>query len=134
MNLKLENIIHDYQNIIKEDGEVSREELKEMIMLDEEIDSYYKSPAQIVHLINEIMKPRKSKCVYSDKEEKEQRMELYNKGLNDVEIAKIQNRSIACVSLWRNRKGLPSQLEIESKKKWEERIPLYYQGYFQQKR
>ena len=129
MNYKIDKIIYDYQNIIRDDGEVSRNELKKMLMMDDEILSIYKTSSKINSLINMILKPRERKSTHPDKAEIDERLRLSNDGMTDSDIAKIQSRCVASITRWRHERNLQSNMKKINKNKMNERIKLYYQGY-----
>jgi hypothetical protein len=106
MNDRLKVIIKDYASIINSDGNVDDEELKQWVLLDEEIEN--KSDQNIKKIISEIRKHTK----YLDRKEMtdNRRMVLYDQGLTDNEIAKIQGVTPMAIYFWRKNKKLKSNL------------------------
>ena len=104
MNDRLQVIIKDYASILNSDGNVDDEELKQWVLLDEEIEN--KSDQNIRKIISEIRKHTK----YLDrrKEMTDRRMVLYDQGLTDNEIAKIQGVTPMAIYFWRKNKKLKS--------------------------
>jgi hypothetical protein len=103
MNDRLQVIIKDYASILNSDGNVDDEELKQWVLLDEEIEN--KSDLNIKKIISEIRKHTK----YLDRKEMtDRRMALYDQGLTDNEIAKIQGVTPMAIYFWRKNKKLKS--------------------------
>lgn len=103
MNDRLQVIIKDYASILNSDGNVDDEELKQWVLLDEEIEN--KSDLNIKKIISEIRKHTK----YLDRKEMtDRRMVLYNQGLTDNEIAKIQGVTPMAIYFWRKNRKLKS--------------------------
>jgi hypothetical protein len=107
MNDRLKVIIKDYASIINSDGNVDDEELKQWVLLDEEIEN--KSDQNIKKIISEIRKHTK----YLDRKEMtdNRRMVLYDQGLTDNEIAKIQGVTPMAIYFWRKNKKLKSNMK-----------------------
>lgn len=100
---RVQAIIKDYASIISTDGNVNDNELKEWLLLDDEIEN--KSTKNIEKLINEI----KKSAGYLDRMElSSQRMSLYKQGLTDNEIADIQEVTPMAIYYWRKIRGLKS--------------------------
>ena len=103
MNDRLQVIIKDYASILNSDGNVDDEELKQWVLLDEEIEN--KSDQNIKKIISEIRKHTK----YLDRKEMtNRRMVLYDQGLTDNEIAAIQGVTPMAIYYWRKNKKLKS--------------------------
>ncbi|NYB73396.1 hypothetical protein HZF24_04500 [Sedimentibacter hydroxybenzoicus DSM 7310] len=134
-NAKFRDIINQYRNIIAEDGEVEENELKEWLELDEDLPEEHKTPEGMNKLIKEILGPKKKpeRKPYKKlgKEEAAERMALYNQGLTDREIAKIQGVKCSIICSWRNNNNLKFNEKINSEMiaLYSQRMILYNQGF-----
>lgn len=114
MNLgtRLQNIVGEYRNILVTDGIVTKEELIKMLKLDEEIDSevdYSYLADKILDNIEEVKEIVRKPYNNKDRSKKnKQRMELYNKGMTDNEIAAIVGVHPTSIWYWRDRNKLPA--------------------------
>ncbi len=127
MNFKLKVIIIEYRDIIAKDGEVTTEQLKKWLKLDEEVPDEYKTPKGMDDLINKILKPIKP----SRSEIMAQRMKLYNMGMTDEEIAKMQKlkSGAEAIKQWRKRFDLSPNGGTKTRSDiMIERMKLYKEG------
>ncbi len=76
-----------------------------MLKLDEEIPAKYQSDSGYKLIAKEILETAKGKL--NRIETMKQRMELYNQGLTDQEIADKQGLKIDAIKYWRGVKKLP---------------------------
>lgn len=123
--MSVKQIIESYKSILKEDGIISKEELLGILKHDNDLVD--KDIDKIADKILEV-ECKKAKEYSLTKVKKNERMELYRKGLNDVEIAEFQGVTQSTICQWRTRKKLPKniskeQIEMENKK-----MELYKQG------
>lgn len=102
---KLSSLISDYRTIITKDGIVDEDYLIEMLKLDDEIPQKYQNDSGYKLIAKEILETAKGKL--NRLETMKQRMELYNQGLTDQEIADMQGLKIHAIKYWRSVKGLP---------------------------
>jgi len=116
-------IVAQYRRIIKEDGELTKEELIEMLNADIEIqtDNYDELAEQILNY------KRKTYIRINRKLIDDERYELYRKGLTDQEIADNQKVCKNSVWAWRYKRNLPANNPYT--KIYKERFDLYYQGF-----
>lgn len=128
MNTKLSAIISQYRAILDADGIISKEELIEILKLDEEILDKYKTEQKLNLIADEILKI--GERVSGTKKAMEQRMELYKKGLTDSEIASIQGVTVTTITNWRTNRELPNngKSRLLPKEEHERRMKAYMQG------
>lgn len=124
--------VNEYAKIIKTDGNVEREELKNILKLDTFLDDKYKDEKSLDEVVDKIYSKIDDKVTKLSIEERfALRLKLYNQGMDDDEIAKIEGASSATVGQWRINKKLPKHID-HRKKNLEElhkkRLELYNKG------
>lgn len=126
----LASLISSYRLIILKDGKMTRNELIEALELDNELSPEYKTKEQISNIADEILfnKSKEEVPKKNRKEKEEERLALYNQGLNDYEIADIQRISQSTVYQWRKKNGLKKN-PAKINPKFAERMRLYELGY-----
>ena len=132
MNTKLSAIVGQYRMILLDDGMVAKEELIEMLKVDEEILEKYKTEEMLNKLADEILKIPKKYAGGSLANAKEQRLKLYNQNLSDTEIAQIQGVTVCAIASWRIKNLLPNNSNTRNLSDAENnrRMELYEQGLF----
>ncbi len=136
MKPKIRDIIGQYRQMIREDGNVEPEQLKKMLSLEKVLPAKYKNDKalnEIIRLINKPM-PEKKVVVEQKPDIKKQPsyiefMELYNEGLNDKEIAEKLNAKYHQIRYLRLRNNLISnnfKIQQDKHKRVQE---LYMLGY-----
>lgn len=131
--------VNEYANMIKNDGNIEREELKNMLKLEIFLNDKYKSEKKLNEITDKIYakvdrfyaKDNKDFVKISSKEKAKQRLELYNKGLDDDEIAEIEGCSVGYIGQWRIKNGLPKHKDNRRKSLEElhiKRMALYNKG------
>lgn len=103
MDTKLQAIVSEFRSIIAKDGEVEEEDLKNWILLDEEIDDKYKTDEGIKALLEEINKPDRS---LSKDDRLIQRLQLYKLNWTDKMIADFQGTTPMAIYHWRKLRHL----------------------------
>ena len=126
----LAGLIGQYRNILATDGIVSKEELIEMLKADKEISikNYDKLADKI---LDNIEIRRSYKVPYSNKQTNKNRMELYEQGLNDEEMAELEKVCSTTIYYWRKAKELqpnPTKLQLVQQEKDKKRLEFYNQG------
>ena len=139
MKPKIRDIIGQYRQMIREDGEVEYEQLKKMLSLEEVLPDKYKNDKalnEIIRLINKPM-PEKKVVVEQKSDIKKQPsyiefMELYNEGLNDKEIAEKLDVKYHYIRNLRLRNNLISnnfKIQQDNYKRVQELYMLGYSDY-----
>lgn len=136
MSSRLKQLLIEYKYILIKDGMVSSDELMEMLRLDEEMclicnNDENKLDRVCKIILKQAEEGQAKKYVnleqnYID-EVKKERMILYEKGLSDVEIAKIQGVHLTTIYAWRGVNGLDPN-PTKTDKINSERLMYYHQG------
>ncbi len=136
MKPKIKDIIGQYRQMIREDGEVEYEQLKEMLLLEEVLPDKYKNDEalnEIIRLINEPITERKI-VIEKEPDIKKQPsyidfIKLYNEGLNDKEIAEKLDAKYHQIRHLRLRSNLISNSFKIQQEKYKRVQELYILGY-----
>ncbi len=128
--LGIRGVVNELNQIIMCDGEVEKEDLIFMIRADSEIPDRYKNGKNLEVLVDNLINPTKysAKTPRSLKEKHKERFELYNRGLNDVEIADKQKTTVATITNWRIKHKLPSNSKTQYKEVHKKRLELHKKG------
>lgn len=121
----IEHLITSYGILLIQDGVISKEEIIGMLKLEPYIDEY-KTEEKLSIIAERILKETKIKQDSMTKKRLKERMNLYNQGLSDVEIAEIQKVNPTAIWHWREKRELIANKSYEDVKK--ERLKLYKLG------
>lgn len=124
----LTNLISCYRGMIARDGKMTKKEIKEALLLDDELSPEYKHEEKLNEIAEKILFTKQVEYKKrSNKEMNESRMILYKQGYNDYEIANIEGVFQSAIYLWRKRNNLKPNYRINpNHEKWKK---LYNKGY-----
>jgi phosphomannomutase len=119
--------------MIAADGELTKDELVSILKLDEVLPDNKKADEKLNKLADKILEKKYGNAKKWQREySHESRLKLYNQGLSDGDIAKIEGSQDSSVRYWREKNNLeanPSTRTIEIEKKNKIRMDLYNQGF-----
>jgi len=134
--MSLQNFINDYRRMIAADGELTKDELIDILKLDEVLPDNKKTDEKLNKLADKILEKkyiRKENATgFKKRDLYEKRMKLYKKGLCDEDIAKEVNNHVSTIRYWRIKNGLepnPTAKDLENAKLDKKRMKLYLKGY-----
>jgi len=96
MGLSLVNLVSEYKTLIIENGQVTKQELFEMLKNDCDVSDKYKNEQGYNMIADKILDANK----INRKEMNHRRMQLHLQGLTLDEIAKKENKTQCAIRYW----------------------------------